>query len=50
MVYKGLGCIEAALVPHIDYIYVEAVSKRNVLMEFDRNSKRLRGLIRSYME
>ena len=25
MVYKGLGCIEAGRVPHIDYVYVEAI-------------------------
>ena len=47
MVYKGLGCIETGRVPHIDYVYVEAISKRNSLMKFDRNWKRLRG---SYMK
>ena len=43
MVYKGPGCIEAGRVPHIDYVYVEAISKNNWLMKFDRNRKRLRG-------
>ena len=33
MVYKGLGCIEAGLVPHIDYIYCKAISKGNMLMK-----------------
>ena len=37
MVYKGLGCIEAVRVPHIDCVYVEAISKSNSLMKFDRN-------------
>ena len=36
-VYQGLGCIEAGRVPHIDYVYFEAVSKRNTLVKFDRN-------------
>ena len=43
MVYKGLDCIEAGRVPHIDYVYVEAVSKSNTLLKFDRNCKRLSG-------
>ena len=43
MVYKGLGCIEKGSVPHIDYVYVEAISKSNALMKFHRNLKRLRG-------
>ena len=43
MVYKGLGCIEAGRVPHIDYVYCEAISKRNTLMKFHRNGKGLRG-------
>ena len=43
MVYKGLGCIEAGRVPHIDYVYCEAISKSNMLMKFHRNCKRLRG-------
>ena len=43
MVYKGLGCIEAGRVPHIHYIYCEAISKSNTLMKFHRNLKRLRG-------
>ena len=43
MVYKGLGCIEAGRVPHIDYVYCEAMSKSNTLMKFHRNCKRLRG-------
>ena len=42
MVYKGLGCIEAGRVPHIDYVYCEAISKGNRLMKFDRNLKRLK--------
>ena len=29
VVYKGLGCIESGSVPHIDYVYVEAISKSN---------------------
>ena len=37
MVYKGLGCIEAGRVPHIDYVYVETISETNVLMKFDQN-------------
>ena len=37
-----LGCIEASHVPHIDYIYVEAISKSNSLMKFDRKGQRLR--------
>ena len=43
MVYKGLGCIEAGRVPHIVYVYCEAISKSNMLMKFHRNCKRLRG-------
>ena len=43
MVYKGLGCFEVGRVPHIDYVYVEAISKSNSLMKLDRNWKRLRG-------
>ena len=30
-------------VPHIDYVYVEAISKSNALMKFHRNCKRLKG-------
>ena len=30
-------------VPHIDYVYVEAISKSNALMKFNRNYKRLKG-------
>ena len=30
-------CIEAGRVHHIDYVYVEAISKSNWLMKFDRN-------------
>ena len=26
---KGMGCIEAGRVPHIDYVYVEAISISN---------------------
>ena len=37
MVYKGLGCIEAGRVPHIDYVYVEAIFKSYWLIKFDRN-------------
>ena len=33
MVYKGLGCIEAGHVPHSDYVYFNAISKGNMLME-----------------
>ena len=29
--------------PHIDYVHIEAISKSNWLMKFDRNLKRLRG-------
>ena len=29
MVYKGLRCIEAGRVPHIDYVNVKAISKSN---------------------
>ena len=43
MVYKGLGCIEMGRVPHIDYVYVEAICNGNSLMKFDRSLKRLRG-------
>ena len=43
MVCKGLGCIEAGRVPHIDYVYCKAISKSNTLMKFHRNCKRLRG-------
>ena len=43
MVYKGLVCIEAGHVPHIDYVCFKAVSKSNTLKKIDRNSKRLRG-------
>ena len=43
MVYKGLGCIEAGRVPHIDYVFVKVISKSNTLMKFIRNRKRLRG-------
>ena len=43
MVYKGLGYIEAGRVPHIYYVYCEAISKDNTLMKIDRNLKRLRG-------
>ena len=43
MVYKGLGCIEASRVPHIDYVYVKIISKSTALMKFDGNRKRLRG-------
>ena len=45
MVYKGLGCIEAGRMPHIDYIYCEAISKGNTLIKLNRNWKRMR---RSY--
>ena len=37
MVYKGLGCIEAGRMPHIDYVYVEAITNGNSWMKFDRN-------------
>ena len=37
LVYKGLGCIEVGRVPHIDNVYVEAISISNLLMKFDRN-------------
>ena len=33
----GLNCIEAGLVPHIDYVYFKAVSKGNTFIKFDRN-------------
>ena len=42
MVYKGLVCIEAGRVPHIDYVYFEALSKNNTVIKFDRNWKRMR--------
>ena len=29
--------------PHIDYVYVEAISQSNALMKFNRNCKRVRG-------
>ena len=32
-----LGCIEPGRVPHTDYVYVEAISKSNMLMKIDRN-------------
>ena len=35
MLYKGLGCIEAGRVPHIDYVHVEAISKSNWLLKED---------------
>ena len=28
-------CSEAGRVPHIDYVYVKAISKSNSLMKFD---------------
>ena len=37
VVYKGLGCIEVGRVPHIDFVYVKAISKSNAIMKFDRN-------------
>ena len=37
VVYKGLECIEGVRVPHIDYVYCEAISKSNTLMKFHRN-------------
>ena len=43
MVYKCQGCFEACRVPHIVYVYVEAISESNSLMKFDQNRKRLRG-------
>ena len=33
----GLGCIDMGRVPHIDYVYVEAMCESNSLMKFDRN-------------
>ena len=33
----GLRCIEAGRVPHIDYVYVKAISKSNALMKLERN-------------
>ena len=42
VVYKGLWCIKAGHVPHIDYAYFEAISKSNMLVKFDRNWKKLR--------
>ena len=41
--YIRAGCIEAGRVPHTDYVYFEAISKSNTLMNFDRNWKRLSG-------
>ena len=35
MVYKELWCIEDGRVPHIDYLYFEAISKSNTLMKID---------------
>ena len=32
-----LGCVEEGRVPHIDYVYWEAISKVNTLMKFDLN-------------
>ena len=32
-----MGSIEAGRVPHNDYVYVEAISKSNSVMKFDRN-------------
>ena len=32
-----LRCIEAGRVPHIDYVYVEAITKSNSWMKFDPN-------------
>ena len=29
--------------PYTDYVYFEVISKRNMLVKFDRNLKRLRG-------
>ena len=50
MVYKGLVCNEAGRVPHSDYVYFKAVSKRLTLMKFNRNIKRPRGrTLRRYM-
>ena len=37
MVYKGLGCIETGRVPQFDYVFVEAISKSNAFLKFDRN-------------
>ena len=33
MVYKGLGCIEVGRVPHVDFVYFEAISKSNMKIE-----------------
>ena len=38
-----MECIESGRVPHIDYVYVEAISKSNALMKIHRNRKRIRG-------
>ena len=45
MVYKGLECIEVGRVPHSDNVYFEALSKSLTLMKFNRNLKRLRGVV-----
>ena len=37
MVYKGLRCIVAGRVPHIDYVCIKAISGSNALMKYDRN-------------
>ena len=37
VVYKGLACFEEGPVPHSDDVYIEAISKVNRLLKFDRN-------------
>ena len=32
----GMGCIEKGRVPHIDYVYVESISKSNAFLKIDR--------------
>ena len=43
MAYKGLGYIEAGRVPHVDYVYYEAICNVITMIRFDRTLKRLRG-------
>ena len=38
-------CIEAGRVPHIDYVYCEAISKSNTLMKFHPKLKEAKGVV-----
>ena len=34
---RGWGVSKRGCVPHVDYVYVKAMSKSNALMKFDGN-------------